>query len=138
MKQIFGLFILMAILAVLVSGCKKSTTAPGDAVPLSETGNTQLSVGKIPDDFPSDIPIYKNIKSSKAITGGVNLLHMQSGDSKGQILDFYKKGMTAAQWQLTFESRSEREEIIAAKQQRSVTISIVDKGAAGCVIDITY
>jgi hypothetical protein len=137
MKQIFGLF-LMLVAGIVISGCSKSTTAPEGGTPLSDAGTTQLNVGKIPDDFPGDVPVYKNIKSLKAITGGVRLLHMQSYDSKAQILDFYRKELAAAQWQMTIESRNEREEIIAAKQQRNVTISIVDKGAAGRVIDVTY
>ena len=137
MKQIYSLFLILVV-GLAASGCSKSTTAPGDGTPLSEKGDTQLNIGKIPDDFPNDVPVYKNIKSSKAITGGVRLLHMQSDDSKAQILDFYKKELAAAKWQLTLESRNAREEILASKQQRSLTVSIVDKGAAGRVIDITY
>lgn len=137
MKRIFTLFLILVI-GVVISGCGKSPTAPGDGTSLSEKGDTQLNIGKIPDDFPTDVPIYKNIKSTKAITGGVKLLHMQSDDSKAQILDFYKKELAAAKWQLTAESRNSREEILASKQQRSLTVSIVDKGTAGRVIDITY
>jgi|WetSurMetagenome_2_1015567.scaffolds.fasta_scaffold40959_2 hypothetical protein len=137
MKRIFTLFLILVI-GVVISGCGKSPTAPGDGTSLSEKGDTQLNIGKIPDDFPTDVPIYKNIKSTKAITGGVKLLHMQSDDSKAQILDFYKKELAAEKWQLTAESRNSREEILASKQQRSLTVSIVDKGTAGRVIDITY
>jgi hypothetical protein len=137
MKRIFSLFLILVV-GVVISGCGKSPTAPGDGTSLSEKGDTQLNIGKIPDDFPTDVPVYKNIKSSKAITGGVKLLHMQSDDSKAQILDFYKKELEAAKWQLTLESQNSREEILASKQQRSLTVSIVDKGTAGRVIDITY
>ena len=137
MKRIFSLFLILVV-GVLISGCGKSPTAPGDGTLLSEKGDTQLNIGKIPDDFPTDVPVYKNIKSSKAITGVVKLLHMQSNDSKAQILDFYKKELTAAKWQLTLDSRNSREEIVATKQQRSLTVSIVDKGTTGRAIDITY
>ncbi len=135
MKRIYGWFLVLAV-GALVVGCGKETTI--ENAPLSEKGDTQLNVGKIPDDFPSDVPVYKNIRSAKAITGGVRLLHLQSGDSKSQIVEFYKKELAAAQWQLTVENRSEGVEILAAKQQRNLTVSIVDKGATGRVIDISY
>jgi hypothetical protein len=137
MKRILGL-LLMLVVGSVISGCSVSKMGPAESTPLSDKGDTRLDIGKVPDDFPGDIPVYKNIRSLKAITGGVKLLHMQSSDTKAQILDFYRRELTAAQWKLTVESRSEREEILAGKQQRSVTVSIVDKGAAGRVIDITY
>jgi len=137
-RPVWGVLVSLSLFSFIVISCNRSNTAPAGNAQGTETSNVQYSAGTIPDGFPGDVPVYKNIKSSKAISGGVNLLHLQSDDTKKQIIEYYTKELTAAQWQLTEEGADDTYEILARKQQRSVTVSIRDKGAAGRVIDISY
>jgi len=135
MKKFLALLIISTLLIsmVLIAGCAKKTTTikteEGDVKIESEidggkttieTEEGKVEIGtesEIPDDWPSDMPVYPNAKiqgswdfSGEAGAENISVV-LISQDSIDQIKDYYKKELPANGWAVedsgTFSSEGE-------------------------------
>ncbi len=79
----------------------------------SEDGTISFEEGgELPDDFPSDLPIYPNAKLTGSWTAegenanGVSTV-WETSDSVDKVGDYYKKELPKAGWKLTLTSEVE-------------------------------
>ena len=68
--------------------------------------------GNLPDNFPSDFPIYPDAKLASSWTAngdGTNGLSLiwETGDSVSKVSDYYESELVGAGWTLSFTSETE-------------------------------
>ncbi|MDO8886462.1 hypothetical protein [Candidatus Oleimmundimicrobium sp.] len=122
MKKILALLTIFALLIslVLVVGCAKKTTTikteegdvkieseiDGEKTTIeTEEGKVEIGTGsKIPDDWPSDMPVYPSaeIQGSWNMTGEAGAENIAvvliTQDSIDQVKDYYKQKLPANGW----------------------------------------
>jgi hypothetical protein len=99
----------VAALVVCASGCRKAKVEEKDTssqvrmdggdITLSSSGGTVGLGGKLPDDFPKDVPVYPGaniIMATRSSTGKPAWsLTMTSGDDTEHVMAFYRTGLKA-------------------------------------------
>lgn len=134
-------YILFTLLIVSLNGCSgnkalesrfspnpqiksnnNSSTNTKPEIPNADTNNNSL---KLPDDFPSDIPIYNEAKLTSV---NDKKIIWTSSDPLNLITEYYKQELTNKKWTI---SKSEENLIIASKpeQNQSLEISFVPKNS---------
>jgi hypothetical protein len=139
---------LLAVIALLAAGCNRSqtiSTSEGE-VTVTDKGKDSgtftftgkdgqkmtmdVGGGKLPADYPQDVPVYKGAKIVVTQTlsekNGRNLV-LESGDSVEAIGEFYRKELPAQGW--TVENTMAvggMNKISATKNKRQVTVNITD------------
>src|ERR1700675_3157903 len=66
-----------------------------------ETGAINMNGGKVPDDYPKDVPLYEGTKvimSNSASEKHARHLILESKDPADKIAEYYKKGLDANGW----------------------------------------
>jgi hypothetical protein len=62
-----------------------------------------VNSGKVPDDYPADVPVYKDARITLSQTvsdkNGRNLV-METGDAADKIIGFYKAGLESNGWKI--------------------------------------
>jgi hypothetical protein len=89
----------------------------------------QASAG-IPTDFPKDIPVYQNAKPTKfqpapkgmPPAAALNVLFLETPDSKGSVLEFYRRELTANGWKLEKPFSGSPDAIPAMKGSRMLSM----------------
>jgi S-layer homology domain len=133
-------YILFAVLMVFVNGCSgnkalesifapnpqlKTNTDNNNPQPRNPVENPNINNNsvKLPDDFPSDIPIYNQ---AKLITVDGKQTFWTSTDPLNLISEYYTQELTAKKWTI---SQSEENLIIASKpeQNQSLKLSLTPK-----------
>ena len=142
--------ILLCLLSLAVlAGCNRSKTisTPSGNVKVEESGKGGQSTvtftgkegekltfnsegGKIPDDYPKDVPVAAGAKVMMATTAtnagnfGSSLV-LESSDSHDKVLAFYKKGLADNGWKIETTIAQANMTIIAAtKDKRSLSLQI--------------
>lgn len=139
-----------AVLAclALAMGCSRSTTyksKDGSVTVEQKSGDTSSIVatdkdgktvtvniggGKIPDDYPKDLPIYPGAKTTAVQSTSekhmVNLM-LESGDAMDKIAGFYKSGLESNGWKIENSiSTAQMTAFTAAKDNRQAILQILD------------
>jgi hypothetical protein len=127
---------------VLVSGLLLLSFALGGLAVAQIQG--EGAPGKIPADFPKDIPIYKGATVTgfnPAPTGMpsavlFNVLFLLTQDEKAAVLDFYQRELMANGWKLE-KSFSESPDALQASQgDRKISLAVLTGG--GTKIQLGY
>jgi hypothetical protein len=93
------IYVVLLVFIVGIAGCGKKDTdvtvkTSGDNKTDVKTKDVDVSTGKLPDDFPSDIPQYKDAKilaSAKTAMG--TTVTFEINDKAKAVADFYKTEM---------------------------------------------
>jgi hypothetical protein len=133
------------ILIVAAGACRRSatyTTKDGsvtiqehgkDAGSMTFTGKNGEKVainmdgGKVPDDYPKDVPLYqaKVIMANSSSEKHTQHLMMESGDTPDKIAEFYKKGLDSNGWKTEGTmNMGEMNMLTASKNNRQLVIQI--------------
>jgi len=136
-------------MAMLTAGCSRShtiSTADGKVV-VTEKGKdgaasmtitgkngeqVQMDVngGKLPGDYPSDVPVYKDAKITLSQTvsekNGRNLV-METSDPAEKIATFYKSGLETNGWKVEGTvTMGELNMMTATKGSRQLVVQITN------------
>ena len=134
--------------ASAVAGCNRGTTYTskdgsvtvekkgGDRSSMTFTGKDGQKVeidtggGKVPNDFPKDMPVYectKVVMSQSANEKHAHTLMLESGDPAGKIADFYKKGLESNGWKIEASiNTAEMNMVTASKDQRQAVVQVMN------------
>ena len=133
------------ILTIAGAACKRSstyTTRDGsvtvqehgkDAGSMTFTGKNgekvaiNMSGGKVPDDYPKDVPLYnaKVIMANSSSEKHTQHLMMESEDTAEKIAEFYKKGLDSNGWKTEGTmNMGEMNMFTASKNNRQLVIQI--------------
>lgn len=104
----------------------------------SDYGTTTINQNKLPDNWPSDVPEYKNATittagatSAQAGVEGMQVMY-DTKDSAQTILDFYKSGLTSSGWSSTLPGKA-----ITGSQVGGMTVLSAKKDKRNINIGIT-
>jgi hypothetical protein len=138
------------VAAVLAGGaCRRSTTytskdgsvtvekkGNGDAASMTFTGKNgekvslDMSGGKVPDDYPKDMPVYEGTKVVMSQTSSEKhtaSLVLESMDPAEKIADFYKKGLESNGWKIEGTmNMGQMNMFTASKEKRQAVVQIVN------------
>lgn len=94
--------------------------------------NISFNTGKLPKNFPSDIPLYPKAEILASIMYNdkhEDVLSLETGDSITEIENFYKKELTGKGWKIEKVFSTDKSGIFSGiKDRRTVSIAIT-KGA---------
>jgi hypothetical protein len=86
--------------------------------------------GKVPDDYPKDVPLYEGTKvimSNTASEKHAKHLVMESKDPADKIADYYKKGLESNGWKIEGTmNMGQMNMFTAAKENRQLVIQIAN------------
>ena len=92
----------------------------------------QVTIGasaKLPDDFPSDVPLYKgNILSSTSATQDgkkVFSVSLQTSDAFDQVVSFYKTELVNKGWKITQEANVSAGYTMIASEKDTQALSVM-------------
>lgn len=140
MKAVLGIAVCVSLAAAVsaVSGCRliakkaaetaiEKTTGvkideSKDNVTVTGADGTQVTVGddqKLPDSFPSAIPVYDGAKVTAQMEaagegGTMYVVTWTSADEFGTVLDWYKAQLEAKGWKITTTTKTEAGGLIMA------------------------
>lgn len=156
--------VLVVALAFSVAGCKKisekigekvgeeiagravggDVDVDGDSVTI-QTDDGEVSIqgdtGEIPEDFPSDFPIYDGVKvdSSSKMAGETDAtfyINLLSDDAVNDIYEWYKTELADEGWKITSDFKNSGSDgdsaMIAVEKDTTtgtITMSTADKGS---------
>jgi hypothetical protein len=103
------------------AGSMTFTGKNGEKVAINMNG------GKVPDDYPKDVPLYeaKVVMANSASEKHTQHLMMESTDPPEKIADFYKKGLDANGWKTEGTmNMGEMNMFTASKNNRQLVIQI--------------
>jgi|SRR5581483_4219135 len=146
-KIAIGCFVILIILAILlavfgkgiikkiITGAIKEKT--GVEVNVNEidkdklsytdprTGQT-LNIGenKIPDNFPSDFPIYKGSAVTSSLTGKDFWLTLTTTDDENKVISYYKENLEKNGWKIQNGSGNDGTNWIVSKNNLSGYLTI--------------
>jgi len=141
--------IALLALAAFIGGCSRSATyvTPDGKVVVQngKPGQGQVTIsgkdgkvtynaegGKVPDDYPKDVPVPGNVKVVMSTSANANgqqgySLILESADTTDNLTAFYKKGLADNGW--TIESTTSTAEMTifgASKEKRQLMVQIMD------------
>ena len=136
-------------LAITGAGCRRSatyTTRDGsvtvqehgkDAGSMTFTGKNgekvaiNMNGGKVPDDYPKDVPLYeaKVVMANSSSEKHAQHLMIESSDPADKISEFYKKGLDSNGWKTEGTmNMGEMNMFTASKNNRQLVIQISNGG----------
>jgi hypothetical protein len=146
MRKNVGIAIGAAILTVAGVACRRSSTYTvkdgsltveqkgKDAGSMTFTGKNGETVaitmngGKVPDDYPKDVPLYQGTKvimSNSASEKHARHLILESSDPADKIVEYYKKGLDSNGWKVEGTmNMGEMNMFTASKDNRQLVIQI--------------
>ena len=95
-------------------------------------GTIPSGPAKVPEDFPSDFPVYKNavIKKYAPIVPANpklgNVLILETPDTKAQVLDFYREQLPMQSWTVDKPMADAPDCLRASKGERRISVSVLD------------
>ena len=89
-----------------------------------------VNSGKLPSDYPSDVPVYKDARVTMSQTvsekNGRNLM-METGDAADKVAGFYKTGLESNGWKIEGTvAMGELNMITATKDAREFVVQITN------------
>jgi hypothetical protein len=141
---------LAALLGSAACGSRSTTISTGDgkvtvteknkdgASSMTFTGKNgekvtmDMNAGKVPADYPSDVPVYKDAQVMMAQTisekNGRNLI-LETGDAGDKVAAFYKSGIESNGWKIEGTvSTGELTLITATKPGKQLVVQINNAG----------
>jgi len=134
------------ILLASAGGCSRSktyTSSDGsvtvkqegkDASSMTFTGKNgekvaiNLNGGKVPDDYPKDVPLYEGTKvvmANSTTEKHTQHLVLESSDPADKIVEYYKKGLDSNGWKVEGTmSMGEMNMFTASKENRQLVVQI--------------
>lgn len=134
------------LLSIAVGGCSRSKTYTSrdgsvtvkqegkDASSMTFTGKNgekvaiNLNGGKIPDDYPKDVPLYEGTKVIMANSSSekhTQHLMLESNDPADKITEYYKKGLDSNGWKIEGTmNMGELNMFTATKENRQLVVQI--------------
>lgn len=105
-----------------------------------KTATLSYNQGKLPDDYPKDVPVYSGAKvvmaQSYSEKNARNLM-LETADSANQVADFYKKELERNGWTTeTTVSTPAMNMLGASKAGKQVSIQISDSGGKRSIVQI--
>jgi hypothetical protein len=104
------------------AGAMTFTGKNGDTVAINMNG------GKVPDDYPKDVPLYEGTKvimSNSASEKHARHLVLESKDPADKIAEFYKKGLDSNGWKVEGTmNMGEMNMFTASKENRQLVVQI--------------
>lgn len=97
-----------------------------------KAGTIGTAPAKVPDDFPSDFPVYKNAvikKYAPMVSANPKLgtvLLLVTPDAKAAVLDFYREALPAQGWTVEKPMSSAPDSLTASKGARRISVSVLD------------
>ena len=86
--------------------------------------------GKIPDDYPKDLPVYagaKVIMSQSATEKNTHNLVLESSDPADKIADYYKKSLESNGWKIEGSmNMGEMNMFTAVKDKRQAIVQVMN------------
>jgi hypothetical protein len=86
--------------------------------------------GKIPGDFPKDVPVYEGTKvvmSQSANEKNTHTLVLESNDPAEKISDFYKKGLESNGWKIDASmNMAQMNMVTASKDKRQAVVQVMN------------
>jgi len=138
--------IVVGIAVVLMVACSRSRTYTSkdgsvtveqkgkDASSMTFTGKNGETVainmngGKVPDDYPKDVPLYEGTKvimSNSASEKHARHLMLESKDPADKIAEYYKKGLDSNGWKTEGTmNMGEMNMFTASKDNRQLVVQI--------------
>ena len=90
------------------------------------------SGGKVPDDYPKDVPVYSGAKvivTQSATEKNTRTLVLESNDPFDKIADSYKKGLESNGWKVEGPiNMGEMNMFTAVKDKRQAVVQVIDSG----------
>ena len=132
--MVLAVGILILVSAILLSGCKKTADKKtGTYNYKNEKSEGRAEVGenlKMPDNFPSNVPVYKNAKviatnTNKADKAELIVVTLETDDSLKDVGEFYEKELAKNGFDI--ENRFDTDKSIALSTRKgdmSVVIAI--------------
>ena len=138
--------IVVGVAVVLMVACSRSRTYTSkdgsvtveqkgkDASSMTFTGKNGETVainmngGKVPDDYPKDVPLYEGTKvimSNSASEKHARHLMLESKDPADKIAEYYKKGLDSNGWKIDGTmNMGEMNMFTASKDNRQLVVQI--------------
>ena len=95
-----------------------------------ETVAINMNGGKVPDDYPKDVPLYeatKVIMSNSASEKHARHLILESKDPADKIAEYYKKGLESNGWKVEGTmNMGEMNMFTASKENRQLVVQIAN------------
>lgn len=154
-----GLYVVVAVVAVLligswisknsmkaVTGVDVDKNIDGSATYTTKEGSVSVGTNKLPADWPSDAPTYKNATiqysaSTNPQTGGAGLgVVFMTSDSSQIVIDFYKKELVAKGWTIEQTAIAGQTTVISAKKddrQFGMYIADAENGQTSVTVSIS-
>ena len=142
-------FLTLSLALLIAGGCNRSKTysTPGGKVTVEDRGKSGESAvtitgnngekmtinsegGKLPDDYPKDVPVASGAKVVMATSVNNEKAHssnlvLESTDSLDHLVAFYQKGLTDNGWKVNATmSQPQITVISAAKDTRELSLSL--------------
>ena len=98
---------------------------------------TASAPAKIPEDFPKDFPVYQDatVKSYGPMVPANpalgKILVLQTADSKGAVLEFYRKELPPQGWTVEKPVADCPDSLTAHKDNRRISVSVLDSQSGG-------
>ncbi len=99
---------------------------------------------ELPDDFPKDVPVYKNAKLTSAITtksdnGSLTAITLETKDGKDEVAKFYEDGLTENGFEIQGRFEIEKSTTITAIKSGTnvVVVATTDEGKTMIGTNIT-
>jgi hypothetical protein len=93
-----------------------------------ETVAINMNGGKVPDDYPKDVPLYEGTKvimSNSASEKHARHLILESKDPADKIAEYYKKGLDSNGWKIEGTmNMGEMNMFTATKDNRQLVVQI--------------
>jgi hypothetical protein len=129
---------------LLTIGCSK---APTDAVSIkTDNGTVEAGTGKLPADWPTDIPTYPESKLGAAASFNPDtgkpgsMVSMETTDTPQQVADYYKNSLKENGWKVEASTDGGKYvAVMVTKDARTATVhaTTADDGKLTTVIIAT-
>jgi hypothetical protein len=100
-----------------------------------------MNGGKVPEDYPKDVPVYEGTKvvmSQSATEKNTHNLVLESSDAPDKITEYYKKGLESNGWKTEGTmNMGEMNMISASKAKRQVVVQVANAGEKRTITQIT-
>jgi hypothetical protein len=117
------------------AGSMTFTGKNGEKMALNTNG------GKMPDDYPKDVPVYEGTKvilTQSASEKHMHQLVLESADPVDKIADYYKKGLDGNGWKIDGTmNMGGMNMVTASKENRQVIVQISDSKDKRSISQIT-
>jgi len=127
----------------MASGQKTEVKVDGETVKITGTDGTVTvhagKNGKLPEDFPTDLPRYKGAEILQSASQGKEAfaMSMQTEDALAKVAAFYKKEMASQGWESETAMDMPNRSILAFKKgNRAVNVMLMKNKEGGTVISL--